>query len=168
MKVKLKKEYLQTVQLSWKCIEPMLLAVRGKDYPIKIEMYQQLNEGQQGLYMFYSFHIRTNSTAEFYWFANYYITKVQSWSGIKRAVEFYSDNEMVVLLDAIELFIQKCNQANNSGGNVSPSDLKADRVLNNEVKVLFDKYRVQSENTIDLMNKWIINHEEDFIEINSY
>lgn len=165
MKVKLSMEDLKNIQLSWKCIEPMLLAVRGKDYPTKIEMYQKLNEGQKGLYLFYSFHNHAKTMAEFYWFSNYYITEIQSWSGIKSGVEFYQDNEMVVLLDQIELFIQQRNQKNNLERKVSPSDLEIDEKLYNEVKVLFDGYRVLSENTIKLMNKWIINHEVDFIEI---
>jgi len=165
MIVKLKKNELQNIQLSWKCIEPMLLAVRGKDYPTKMEMYQKLNEGQKGLYLFYSFHNHANTVAEFYWFSNYYITEIQSWSGIKRGVEFYQDTEMVDLLDQIQSFIRKRNQENNSERKVSPSDLETDEELNFNVKVFFNRYRVLSENTINLMNKWIVNHEEDFIEL---
>lgn len=35
MKVKLTKQDFQNTQLSWLCIQPMLLAVRGKDLTTK-------------------------------------------------------------------------------------------------------------------------------------
>ncbi|MCR8656233.1 hypothetical protein [Paenibacillus endoradicis] len=168
MKVKLKQEDLQNIQLSWKCIEPMLLAVRGKDFPTKIEMYQKLNEGQKGLYLFYSFHNHANTMAEFYWFSSYYINEVQSWSGIKSGVQYYMDDEMVDLLEQIELIIQQRNQENITERKASPTDLETDEELYNKVKVQFDRYRVLSENTIDLMNQWIINNKKDFIDIDSH
>jgi hypothetical protein len=165
MKVKLKKEDLLSTQLSWLCVKPMLLAVRGKDLSTKLEMYQQLNEGQKGLYLFYSFHNHADTIAEFYWFSAYYITEIQSWNGIKSGLQYYKDAEMVDLLDQIELLIQRRNKENNIGRKVSPTDLETDEGLFNEVKVHFDRYRKLSENTIIQMNIWIINHEEDFFEM---
>lgn len=167
MKVKLKEEDLQSTQLSWKCIEPMLLAVRGKDFTTKIDMYQKLNEGQKGLYLFYSFHNHVNTIAEFYWFSDYYITEIQSWSGIRSGMQYFKDIEMVGLLDQIELFIQKRHKENKVERKVSPTDLDMDEGLFSEVKVLFDMYRKLSENSINQMNKWIMTNNEDFYEIES-
>ncbi|CAH1211561.1 hypothetical protein [Paenibacillus sp. JJ-223] len=59
MKVALHANELESVELSWLCIKPMLHAVRGKDMQTKLEMYHQLNEAQKGLYLFYSYHNHT-------------------------------------------------------------------------------------------------------------
>jgi hypothetical protein len=84
MKVKLDPMDYESKSLSWLCIKPMLLAVRGKDFSAKSEMYNQLNEGQKGLYLFYSFHNHTKTLEEFYWFSAYHINELKSWNGIKK------------------------------------------------------------------------------------
>ena len=105
MKVKIKQEELQSINLSWLCVQPMLLSVRGKDLKTKLDMYDQLNEGQKGLFLFYSFHNHTKTMAEFYWFAAYNINELQSWKGIWNGVLYFNDNRMADLLDRIKLFI---------------------------------------------------------------
>ncbi|WP_372633715.1 hypothetical protein [Cohnella sp.] len=162
MKIKLKKEDLSSVELSWLCIKPMLLAVRGKDLPTKLEMYQQLNQGQQGLFMFFSFHNHASTIEEFYWFSSYYINELKSWSGIKSGVRYYKDTEMVELLDQIELFVLR--EAKEKSQKVSPTDLETNEELLKEVKGYFNRYKELSINTIDTMNKWIIHNQRDFCE----
>lgn len=162
MKVKIKQEELQSINLSWLCVQPMLLAVRGKDLKTKLEMYNQLNEGQKGIFMFYSFHNHTMTMAEFYWFAAYNINELRSWTGICRGVLYFNDNKMADLLDRIKLFIENRNKL---GSQISPSDLDNNKELFNEVSKLYDKYREFSEKTIIRMNEWINANPEKFFEI---
>ncbi|GGH27328.1 hypothetical protein [Paenibacillus segetis] len=163
MKVNLKEEDLLSTQLSWLCVKPMLLAVRGKDLQTKLEMYQQLNEGQKGIYLFYSFHNHVNSIEEFYWFSGYYIIEIQSWHGIKSGVQYFKDIEMVELLDQIEGLIEKCKKEDGVW-QASPSDLERDTDLLQEVKELYEKYKRISGNTISQMNTYIVHNKEEFIE----
>lgn len=162
MKVKGKEEDLTSSQLSWLCIQPMLLAVRGKDITAKKEMYQQLNEGQKGLYLFYSFHNHAKSIEEFYWFSGHYILDIHSWGGIKSGVQFFQDLEMVDLLDQIEVLILK--QSKVEGQSLSLKDLESDHELSNKISEYFNHYQELSKNTINRMNTWILNNKEDFLE----
>lgn len=91
MLTRMKQELLQSENLSWLCIEPMLLAVRGKSPGAKLEMFNQLNEGQQALYLFYAFHNHANTVAEFYWFSSYFIGELLAWKGLKTGVLFSKD-----------------------------------------------------------------------------
>ena len=90
MKAEIRKEDIDSHNLSWLCIEPMLLSVRGRNLEAKREVYLQLHEGQQALFLFYSYHNHTRSLAEFYWFSAYNIIELNSWNGIREGMKFFS------------------------------------------------------------------------------
>ncbi|RCX21469.1 hypothetical protein DFP94_102222 [Fontibacillus phaseoli] len=161
MKVKIKQEELQSFELSWLCIRPMLHAVRGKDLSIKSEMYNQLNEGQKGIFLFYSYHNHADTLAAFYWFSAYNINELRSWNGIKNGVLYFGDGRMADLLDDIKLFIEKRNKSERP---ISPGDLELDPALFDEVSRLYDSYNECSKHTIIRMNEWILTNQPDFIE----
>lgn len=161
MKVKLDARDLNSSDLSWLCIQPMLLAVRGKDLQTKLEMYNQLTDAQKGLYLFYSFHNHAKTVEEFYWFADYNIHELRSWKGIKTGVLYFHDVELASLLDDIEQFLEQRTQSNKP---VSPSDLEMDKQLLADVKTLHDKYVLYSELTITRMNEWIRTRLSEFVE----
>lgn len=45
LKARVRVEDIHSKQLSWLCIEPMLVSVRGRDMTAKTEIYRQLHEG---------------------------------------------------------------------------------------------------------------------------
>ncbi|OME84203.1 MULTISPECIES: hypothetical protein [Paenibacillus] len=161
MKVKLDPVDIESKSLSWLCIKPMLLAVRGKDISAKSEMYNQLNEGQKGLYLFYSFHNHTKTLEEFYWFSAYYINELKSWNGIKKGLNYFKDVTLPNLLDDIEILIIERNKLKKT---VSPTDLENDKELMNDVKNLYEQYIKYSETSINRMNDWIKANRTEFIE----
>lgn len=110
MKAKLRPEDVHSKQLSWLCIKPMLVSVRGRDMAAKTEIYRKLHEGQQALFLFYSYHNHTKSLAEFYWFSAYNIIEIKSWHGIKKGMHFFCIDEMVTVLDQIESLITDKNK----------------------------------------------------------
>ncbi|TVX96316.1 hypothetical protein [Cohnella terricola] len=161
MKVKLDPKDYESHEISWLCIKPMLIAVRGKDLQTKLEMYNQLNEGQQGLFLFYSFHNHTKTIAEFYWFSAYNINELKSWKGIRKGVLFFKDFKLADRLDEIEKFIASQSKLNRT---ISPTDLENDRKLFDEVKILHEKYTKDAELTIQLMNEWVLANKSEFID----
>lgn len=154
MRVTIKSDDLQTKAVSWLCVEPMLLAVRGKDLKTKQEMYNKLNERQKSLFLFYSFHNHTETKEQFYWFAAYHINELQSWHEIKQAVLLYNDSSMASLLDDIKAFIERRNQA---GEETSVKELDEDQ--------LYALYTEHADETIDRMNSWVRANQEHFFEI---
>ncbi|SET94128.1 hypothetical protein [Paenibacillus sp. NFR01] len=161
MKVKLDSSEIASKSLSWLCIKPMLLAVRGKDLSAKADMYNQLNEGQKALYLFYSFHNHTKTLEEFYWFSAYNINELKAWDGIRKGLNYFQARALPELLKDIEIFF-----AERKGWNhpISPTDLDNDNELKVKMIALYEKYLNYSEAAISRMNAWIIANRQDFIE----
>ncbi|AOZ91003.1 hypothetical protein [Paenibacillus crassostreae] len=161
MRVKLNPIDIESQSLSWLCIKPMLLAVRGKDLSAKSDMYNQLNEGQKGLYLFYSFHNHTKTLEEFYWFSAYNINELKSWNGIKKGLNYFKNIALSEVLEDIEILIAEQNRLKKT---VNQRDLENDKRLMNDVIALYDKYIDCSETSINRMNDWIKANRTEFIE----
>lgn len=162
MKAALTTYELASPELSWLCIQPMLSAVRGKDLKVKREMYDRLNEGQQALYLFYSFHNHTQTAAEFYWFAAYNIHELRVWKGIRQSVLYFQNGELAGLLEEMESVLVKAAERYKPA---SPSDLERDPELAETIMQLHARYRSCAELTIHRKNAWVLAHKDSFLEI---
>ena len=165
MKARLRPEDIHSKQLSWLCIEPMIVSVRGKDMKAKTELYGQLNEGQKALFLFYSYHNHTRSLAEFYWFSAYNITQIKSWTGIKKGMRFFHLDEMVNVLDQIECLITDYNRVDEAWLEVLPTDLEKDPILLQRTEALYATYQTVAEEAITHMNEMILQNQEMYLEI---
>ncbi|WP_339300100.1 hypothetical protein MKY92_08080 [Paenibacillus sp. FSL R5-0623] len=165
MKAKLRPEDIYSKQLSWLCIEPMLVSVRGRDMAAKTEIYRQLHEGQQALFLFYSYHNHTKSLAEFYWFSAYNIIEIKSWNGIKKGMHFFHLDEMVTVLDQIEILITEKNKVDDEWREVLPTDLEKDPILLQRTEALYAAYQIVAEAAITHMNKMILQNQEMYLEV---
>lgn len=166
MLTRMKQELLQSDNLSWLCIEPMLLAVRGKSPGAKREMFNQLNEGQQALYLFYAFHNHAHTAAEFYWFSAYFIGELLAWKGLKTGVHFFRGNELIEVLEQMESVIHRKNKlADGSWREASPADLERDTELNELISPIFKEYQIKARKFIESTNRYIQDNPQEFIEI---
>ncbi|KOR90241.1 hypothetical protein [Paenibacillus solani] len=166
MLIKIKEEDLKKNNLSWLCIQPMLLSIRGRDLSAKSEMYNLLNEGQQALYLFYAFHNHSNSISEFYWFTTYFMGDLKAWNGVKKGVRFFKGNELLSILEQWEHVISQKNKlADGSWREASPSDLDRDTELLEITEFIYKEYQVLARDFIEDVNEYIRNNKEDFFEI---
>ncbi|MDQ0657773.1 hypothetical protein [Paenibacillus sp. W2I17] len=165
MKAKLRPEDIYSKQLSWLCIEPMLVSVRGRDMAAKTEIYRQLHEGQQALFLFYSYHNHTKSLAEFYWFSAYNIIEIKSWNGIKNGMSYFNQNEMVDLLDDIERLITSENKVGDTWREVLTTDLEKDPILLQRTEALYATYQIVAQAAITHMNEIILQNQEMYLEV---
>lgn len=166
MIVKLRVEDMLQDQLSWLCIEPMLLAVRAKSPAAKLEMYQQLNEAQQAMYMFYSFHNHVHSPAEYNWFAHYYMSELKGWSWLKSGLHLFEGLPLLHLLEDTEMAIERYSKQEDGAWNDAKlSDLEQDADLQASMMKLFRDYQSSSAMLIQHMNQYIREHAADFLEI---
>lgn len=165
MKAKLRPEDRYSKQLSWLCIEPMLVSVRGRDMAAKTEIYRMLHEGQQALFLFYSYHNHTKSLAEFYWFSAYNIIEIKSWNGIKNGMRFFRIDEMVTVLDQIERLIMDKNRVGEEWREVLATDLEKDPILLQRTEVLYDTYQTVAQAAITHMNEMILQNQDMYLEI---
>ncbi|MEK4525393.1 hypothetical protein MHI48_08290 [Paenibacillus sp. FSL H7-0942] len=165
MKAKLRPEDIYSKQLSWLCIEPMLVSVRGRDMAAKTEIYRMLHEGQQALFLFYSYHNHTKSLAEFYWFSAYNIIEIKSWNGIKNGMHFFHLDEMVNVLEQIESLITDKNKVGEEWLEVLATDLDKDPILLQRTEVLYDTYQTVAQAAITHMNEMILQNRDMYLEI---
>jgi hypothetical protein len=162
LKAVLTSNDLTSPELSWLCLQPMLFAVRGKDLKAKREMYDRLNEGQQALYLFYSFHNHTQTAAEFYWFAAYNIHELHVWKRIRQSVLYFQNSELAGLMEEMESVLVKAAERYKPA---SPSDLEEDPELNKVIMQLHHRYRGYAEQNIQQMNAWVLAHKDSFLEM---
>lgn len=167
MKVKVKPEDLSSEQISWLCVQPMLLSVRGKDIAAKAEVYHQLHEGQQAMFLFYSYHNHTKSLTEFYWFSAYNIIEIKSWQGIKNGMRYFNQNEMVNLLDDIEHLITDKHKVGDVWGEVLHTDVEKDAILLQKTEELYAKYQATAQEVISHLNEKIRQNQEMYLETSS-
>lgn len=155
MKAEIRKEDLKSQKLSWLCIEPMLLSVRGQSVEAKKEVYMRLNEGQQALYLFYSYHNHTISLSEFYWFSAYNIIDLRSWSGIRKGMQFFDLNEMIDVLDEIEALITDVKNPEKHGTKYRQPIWNMTLSCFSRRSVYTQRYRQASQQAIITMNEWV-------------
>ncbi|CAM3126985.1 hypothetical protein PASE110613_17690 [Paenibacillus sediminis] len=165
MLIRIKQDELLKDSLSWLCIEPMLISVRGKNLDEKVAVYNQLNEGQQALYLFYAFYNHVHTIEEFYWFTSYFIGELKAWNGLKSGVLFYRDQELINILEQMELVIKRKNMKSGEWKQASPTDLENDIELNEYIKPIFIAYQNVVGRFIQRMNSYIRSHKEEFLEI---
>ena len=166
MRVKLKQTDLSQNNLGWLCIEPMILMVRGKSLIAKSDLYEQLNEGQRALYMFYAFHNHTKTIPEFYWFTAYFMSELQAWNGLKKGVKFFNDQEMFIILNELGTLIESMHKrADGTWQEPSPSDIETNKEQYGPIEKLYLSYHSIVLKTIDQINSYIRNNQSDFLEI---
>ncbi len=92
------------------CFEPMVPiyqdAIRGHGsqtaHEVRAEFYKSLSQGQRALFMFYSYYDHAiQSIDEFQRISNYYLS-AHIFSVVKKAAEYFCDDDMLHLLFQIE------------------------------------------------------------------
>lgn len=165
MRVKLSAEALNGPDVSWLCIKPMLTAVRGRDIAAKMDMYRQLNEGQQALFLFYAYHNHVDSPEALYWFTAYYMDELQGWDGVLRSVRLFGDDDLAELLAEVERTVRDGAGQRRAGVPASPTDLERSPELADVMGRLYEQYRTLSAATVVRMNRRVIEHAGDFFEL---
>ncbi|GAF06636.1 hypothetical protein JCM16418_606 [Paenibacillus pini JCM 16418] len=112
--------------------------------------------------MFYVFHNRTNSIAEFYWFASYFICEMKVWNEMKSGMGFFGDIEMLHIYEELEnLIVFKNKLPNGHWLAASPADVATDQSLMN----CMNTYKRRAPFTIEQINRFIQNNQDMFFKI---
>jgi hypothetical protein len=88
--------------LSWRCIEPIILKVRGKSPEIKLEEFRKLNEGQKAIFSFHVYydHAKNDPDSFVYWSRLYLANGF--FSAIQKGAHYFSHAEYSHILLEIE------------------------------------------------------------------
>lgn len=157
---------LDSHSISWKCIEPITMQVRGKSFEERQKILQPLNKAQLATFMFYVYHNHINSIEEMYWFTQYYLSDIKIWPSIKASVRFYEDQELFTILEEVEHIVVSRNQLEDGNyKEARPSDLEGDAELATAIQAIYYKYVESAPRLISRMNTYVTQHLPEFIEI---
>lgn len=128
--------------VSWKCIKPVIMRVRGKNAGIKAEAYSKLNEGQKAVFSFHVYynHAKMDVDSLAYWTRLYLGNKF--FGEIKKGAQYFSDPEFLDVLIRVE-------EAFTTGKDI-------------DLPPLYDKFRQSGENHIVIMGTKINSDREYF------
>lgn len=164
--VELEKRDVDSEQLAWLCVKPILEGVRGKAASVKAEAYNQLNEGQQALYIFFAFHNHTNTIAEFYWFSSYFISDLKGWPTLAKGLRFFEEEQLLSTCNDIEQLIAEYNKlADGTWRQALASDIEQNQDLLVKVTALYEKYNPLAKQSVQRMNYYIRKHSDQFFVI---
>ena len=155
----MKYDYFQALnikELSWECIKPVVMQIRGKNHSIKSNAYLQLNNGQKSLF---SFHVYYNhaikSPDDFYYWTNHFI-ELNFFNEIINGAKYFGDEPFLSLLQLVEKRMLS-NKQNNKG--------PMDSVVQDE---MFHKFKETSDIHITMMGNYIRKHPLDFLIFEEY
>jgi hypothetical protein len=152
-------------RLSWACVEPTLMQIRGKNMTVKAQALSQLTKGQQALCMFRVLYDHAkNSASEFYAWISYLLGNSDYWSGVIGGLRFFGDTTMIHLLDETKLLLEERNQR--LGYQLSDAtfnDLEQDHELSNAVSLLFDRFLEIAMDSLKHIGTYIRSNQHEFV-----
>lgn len=159
----MKKEVFDGIdvdELYWRCFEPIIPAIRGKDHSIKTLVYNQLTLGQQALLMFNVYYNHASkSLVEFYWWSAYYLSQPNSWEELKKALQYFNSESMLNLLEELEKLL-----AVRTNPQVSYTDLEHKPELSTSMNKLYYVLQEISPSIKLNIGCYIKRNQHEFIE----
>lgn len=95
-------DFIDISKLSWECISPVIMKVRGKNPDVKTDAYSRLNDGQKAIFSFHVYfdHARKDPDSFVYW--NRLYLQMNFFGEIKKGVSYFSNPDLAGLLTEIE------------------------------------------------------------------
>ena len=102
----MKQHELSTIddaKLVWMFVEPMISKARGKKPDIKMQVFKSLNDGQRALFIFQVLYGHAaNGIYSFFSDISNLTDRLDIWSAIKLAMNYFDDTEMLSLVEKME------------------------------------------------------------------
>ncbi|UHA73682.1 hypothetical protein [Paenibacillus sp. 481] len=167
MLISIEKQDFEALDRSrlWKwCMEPTILQVRGKNAAYKAEVYGQLTPSQQALFMFSILHDHADNAADMYWYVSYYMSDLKAWPGIKRAAQFFENDDLLSIYKEMEQVVEAKNrQADGTWRAYTISDLDNDSELCLAVGHIYKRYTTLTPTLIEQINRYIEQNPSEFV-----
>jgi hypothetical protein len=156
--------------LIWKCIEPTILQIRGKNFTIKSEAYSHLTAGQRALLMFQMLYGHTSTGIEdFFSHQSYLLSNQGVWSQQEKGMQYFGDCDMVQLLERMEAVYLSLTteefKANVEQHNVPITGIDKGVELSETLSLLNKSLRDTLPLTIKRVAAYIRNNVDEFVQI---
>lgn len=154
-------------RLTWACVEPTLLQIRGKNMTVKAQALAQLTKAQQALCMFRVLYDHAkNSASEYYSWISYLLDNASYWTGVMGGLRFYGDTTMLQLLDDTKQILEQRNQK--LGFKLSDAtlnDLEEDHELANTISLLYELFLKIASDSMKHISMFIRSNPQEFVVI---
>src|SRR5512145_1476323 len=89
-------------EISWDCIKPIILNVRGKSIEVKAEEFRKLNHGQKSIFSFHVYydHAKNDVDSFIYW-SQLYLSN-DFFAEIEKGASYFGDSDYSKILSEIE------------------------------------------------------------------
>ncbi len=106
---------LEDEKLVWMFVEPIISKTRGKAPNLKAQVYMSLNSGQRALFMFQVMYGHAgNGIFQFFSHISYLTPRLDLWSALKSAMQYFNDTDMLGLVEKMEIaYSDQLSQAQN-------------------------------------------------------
>jgi hypothetical protein len=143
--------------LLWKCIEPVIRQIQGKDIEVKSGVYRELTEGQRALLMFWIVygHAR-HGIRQFYLEVRYLLEKEELLMQLNTGIRYFGLHEMALLFNDIERIYRQVSSK--QGIN-----LEADTRLSREIDSIDNKFSRLIPNAINTIGRYIKSNPEMYV-----
>lgn len=154
-------------RLSWACVEPTLLKIRGKDMTVKAQAMARLTKGQQALCMFRVLYDHAkNSVGEYYAWVSYLLDKSDYWTGVIGGLRFFGDTTMMQLLNETKQILEQRNQKLGIKlSDATLNDLEQDHELSITISLLFERFLKIAMDSLKLISTYIRSNSNEFVII---
>lgn len=147
---------LDNASIIWACIEPTIKKIRGKDFTVKRDAYDELTMGQRALLMFQIIYGHTSSgILQFFSYVPYVPSGKGIWHELKKAMEYFKDYSMLKIFSELEkdylAFEEKIHAAD-------------DPELVSAIEQHDKMYRDTIPETIKLIGTYIRNNPSEFVK----
>ena len=143
-------ESLDDATLIWRCVEPSIREVRGKDPNTKSQAMKQLSGSQRALFLFQVLYGHAgNGVSAFFAQIAYLAESLDFWTGLQSAMKFFCDEEMLRVIEEFEHMYCMARQSQ----PVSPQELAE----------LDQMYSARIPATLHRIAMYIRNHPAEFI-----
>lgn len=154
--------------LIWTCIKPVILLIRGKNFSIKSEVYTRMTTAQRALLMFQMLYGHTSEgVIEFYTHLSYLLSNNGVWMQLKKAMQYFGDDDMLNLLNEMDIVFQSLN-AKEFHENAEQYNSNMEGVQNNSALFaslgeLDTALHHALPSTIQRVSTYIRNHPDEFV-----
>jgi hypothetical protein len=134
-------DFLKDTDLPKACFDPIIPLIRAKGMDVKEEVYSQLTEGQEALFLYNAyFNHASKSLAEFYWWSAYYYAQPKIWSALRFALHYFQTYDLNQLLTEIEANLEVRDYPRNlETYKAAYNDLDHNQDLLDDFTALFSK-----------------------------
>ena len=147
-------------ELGAACFEPIVPLIRAKPAQAKQDVYRELTQGQQRLFMFHVYvdHAK-HAPEQFYWWTAHYAAQPYAWAELREGLNAFGANALAMLLEETKAALKDPIEG------AAPGDLDKDSALSEAMNALYAEFLRVMPDAAARVGRAIRSNPTDFVEL---